>query len=268
MKNNTWLILWALFATTFLTTSCDTEEDTPEPATAYEKIAEGQTETAHLKVEVYATAALTTGYNPLYIALYDEAGKRVEQADIRLMPLMEMTDKKHAAPAESPSSEKAVAGYFPGAVVFTMPSGDMGTWSLTVQVQANGQTDKVTLPVTVQEPATPRLKSFVLATDGSKYFVAYLQPQEPKVGVNDMEVAVYRMASMMDFPAATDLTLELAPEMPTMGHGSPNNVSPVHTGQGHYKGQVNFTMTGLWYLHLTLRDTSGEAGNLYFEVNF
>lgn len=269
MKKYNWLTLWALALITFFSTGCDSEDVAPMPTVNYQKIAESMTETADIKVEVYSTDKLSTGYNPLHIALFDAAsGKRIEQASIKLQPMMHMMDKQHAAPAENPTADRAVDGLFSGAVVFTMPSGDMGSWTLTVEVEADGRKTKAIVPVTVVEPATSRLKSFVSKTDGAKYLVAYLQPQEPKVGVNNLEVAVYRVNGMMDFPADGKLTLELNPEMPAMGHGSPNNVNPVHQSGGHYIGKVNFTMTGLWHLHLTLKDGAEEAGKVYFEVNF
>jgi hypothetical protein len=46
-------------------------------------------------------------------------------------------------------------------------------------------------------------------------------------------------------------------------------VDPVHISQGHYKGNVNFTMTGLWRLHL--RFMAGESvadTTQYFDVEF
>ena len=269
MKKYTWLTLWALsLLTIFFTTGCDKKDNTPTPTANYQKIAEGTADGTDLKVEIYSNSELTTGYNHIYVALFDAAGKRIEQGSIDFKPLMDMGMMKHASPIENPTSDQAVDGYFPGAVVFTMPSGDMGSWTLGVQVQANGKTGTFPAPVTIKEPAVSRLKSFVSKTDGTRYYVAYLQPQQPKIGINDMEVAVYQMNTMMDFPAVTNLTLALEPEMPTMGHGSPNNVNPTHTDNGHYKGKVNFTMTGLWYLHLTLNDATGEAGKLHFEVNF
>lgn len=269
MKKYTWLTLWALSLTTLLfTTGCDSDDVAPTPTVEYQKIAEGTATGSDIKVELYSTEDLTTGYNQVYVALFDASGKRLEQAGISFKPMMQMTDKQHSSPVENPASERALDGYFQGAVVFTMHSGAMGTWTLGVQVQANGQTGTFTTPVTIKEAATSRLKSFVSKTDGAKYFVALLQPQQPKVGVNDLEVAVYKAQTMMDFPAVTNLTMALDPEMPTMGHGSPNNVNPTHTSGGHYKGKVNFTMTGLWYLHLTLSDASGEAGKLHFEINF
>ncbi|MEJ8803301.1 FixH family protein [Pontibacter sp. H249] len=268
MKKNIWLTLWALSLITLFTTGCNSDDETPTPTIAYQKIAEGTADGTDIKVEVYSTEELTTGYNPIYIALFDATGKRIEQATVSFKPLMDMGTMKHASPIENPTSNQAQDGYFPGAVVFTMPSGDMGSWILDVQVQANGKTGTLTAPVTIKEPATSRLKSLVSATDGTRYYIALLQPQKPKIGINDMEVAMYKRNSMMDFPAVTNLTIALEPEMPTMGHGSPNNVNPTHSGNGHYKGKVNFTMTGLWYLNLTLNDATGEAGKLYFEVNF
>jgi hypothetical protein len=41
--------------------------------------------------------------------------------------------------------------------------------------------------------------------------------------------------------------------MPSMGHGSSGNVSPVHTADGIYTGKVNFSMTGDWQITLKLK---------------
>jgi hypothetical protein len=65
------------------------------------------------------------------------------------------------------------------------------------------------------------------------------------------------------------MTVEITPEMPSMGHGSPNNVNPVHTGNGHYKGTVNFTMTGDWRIHLKLtRNGRLISDKAYFDILF
>jgi hypothetical protein len=101
------------------------------------------------------------------------------------------------------------------------------------------------------------MKSFTAANNGAKIFVALVEPSKPKVGINDLELVVYRKATMMSFPADSSLSIAFEPEMPTMGHGSPNNVNPVHVKNGHYRGKVNFTMTGLWRLNMAFR--AGEA---------
>ena len=84
-----------------------------------------------------------------------------------------------------------------------------------------------------------------------------------------MEIAIYKKVSMMSFPADSSLSVILTPEMPTMNHGSPNNVNPVHIGKGHYKGKVNFTMTGLWKLNMDYMSGSAVADSTQsFEVQF
>ncbi len=118
----------------------------------------------------------------------------------------------------------------------------------------NGKSGKLTIPVTVAEPAQKRMLSFTSAVDNStKYFVSLVEPAKPKVGINDLELVVYKRASMMSFPADSALSITFEPEMPTMNHGSPNNIHPAHKGIGHYKGKVNFTMTGLWRLHFDMK---------------
>jgi len=61
----------------------------------------------------------------------------------------------------------------------------------------------------------------------------------------------------------------MEPEMPAMGHGSPNNVNPVAIGNGHYKGKVNFTMTGLWQVNLDFMMGADLADDTqFFEIEF
>lgn len=271
MKKSTTAIavLFTVFSAFFIGCSKD-NMDGEAVTTPKQKIGEGFAAGAAVKVELYVTAALSTGYNQLLIGLSDSAtGQRIEGAQITLVPLMDMGMMKHAAPVENPSAASNAEKLFQGAVVFIMPSGSMGTWTLDVNVQVGSKQGKLTVPVTVAEPAISRLKSFVSKADNSKFFVAYINPAAPKVGVNDMEVAIYKTKNLMEYPADSSLSLTLTPEMPTMGHGSPNNVAPAHTAKGHYKGKVNFTMTGLWYLNLDFMQGAAVADTTaYFEVNF
>lgn len=57
--------------------------------------------------------------------------------------------------------------------------------------------------------------------------------------------------------------------MPSMGHGSPNNVNPVHIEKGHYRGKVNFTMTGEWQIKLKVfKNGVLLRDDLMFETRF
>jgi len=234
-------------------------------------IASGHTDAGSMLVKVWAEGALEAQYTKFFIEVRDSATlELVEDAHVELNPMMDMGMMTHSAPFENPSSTDAVNGLFPCAVVFQMP-GAMG-WELTVQVHNhhNGGEGEVTFPVSVAAPAVARTH-VVTAQDGTdaKYIISYVQPRNPKVGVNDFGLAIHTRASMMSFPPATGLTVTMVPTMPSMGHGSPNNVNPVHTANGHYKGSVNFTMTGTWVIDLTLLNgTDTVYSGASFEVTF
>ncbi|MDZ7608637.1 MAG: FixH family protein [Cyclobacteriaceae bacterium] len=250
--------------------SCDSND--PEPVSEldnYTILAEQQIPGTTLTAKIYQeNDSLFVGYNRLEIVL-TKAGVKGDytDAEIVLKPMMDMGTMKHACPIENPVAGKNIEGVFGGAVVFVMPSGDMGSWMLTIEVKDDEteESGKLDLPVIIKMPEESRMKSFSMGTD--KYFVSYVQPSEPLVGINDFEVTVHKKATMMEWPASGDFTISMEPEMPDMGHGSPNNVNPVLTADGHYKGKVNFTMDGYWKINLAL--TIGDQTQaIDFDVTF
>ena len=74
--------------------------------------------------------------------------------------------------------------------------------------------------------------------------------------------------------AAETFTIDIDPRMPDMGnHTSPDNTSLVKQADGSYKGSINLTMTGLWRIHLTVKDAEGnivagggDLSSLYWDV--
>lgn len=261
-----------LYASVLLTSCSKDDASVADPTAGLFKIAEGFASGSAIKVGIYArNQNLKTGYQPLFIQLTDSAtGSPVNSAEIRLAPLMDMGMMQHGSPAEDPATLDAVSGMFPCAVVFTMPSTG-GSWTLDVVIKniLTGRTGTFSTPLTVSEPAESRMKTFTSLHNGAKFYVTLLEPSAPKVGVNDMEIAVYKMESMMSFPADSSLSVFIEPEMPTMGHGSPNNIHPVHAGKGHYKGRVNFTMTGLWRVHADFLSGGSVADSTqYFDITF
>lgn len=245
------------------------EIEEEDPTIGLQQIASGYAVGAAAKLEIYARNALSSGYTPLFLVLYDSiTNRRIEDAVVQVKPMMNMGSMEHSAPAENPVSNRAVDKLFPCSVTFTMPTVEMGAWRLEITVRQSGKEGRLSVPVTVSDPAYSRVRSFVSKVNGDKLIAAYIEPSKPKVGVNDMEMAIYRVKGM-DYLPDSSLTVKLTPEMPSMGHGSPNNVDPAHIGNGHYRGKVNFTMTGLWRLNLAfyLEDAIAEDAQ-FFEVNF
>ncbi|MDZ7648355.1 MAG: hypothetical protein U5K54_14865 [Cytophagales bacterium] len=97
-----------------------------DPTVDLIKIDEGYAIGAATKVEVWSSQDLIAGYNNIFIALYDSVGgSRITKAKIDFYPEMSMMGGvQHGCPVEEPA-EEAVNQLFPGAITFTMPSGDM-----------------------------------------------------------------------------------------------------------------------------------------------
>lgn len=275
MKNSIVLYsIMVLLSTTII--SCQ-KDDTITPNTvSYLKIAEIACTNNCYTVQMYAPENLFVGYNKLYFKVQkSNGGQTVSQASLKLLPLMDMVTFSHACPVENPSGTLNTDGYFEGAVLFSMPGTD--SWTLDVAVDAGGMKDTAHFAFHEVVATSPVRKIVVIDSlaNGSggwtitKYPMSLVLPDAWSVGSNKFEFTVHRMASMMDFPPVSDLTFEITPEMPSMGHGSPNNVNPVYTSNGHYVGSVNFTMTGDWRIHLTVKKGDRLISNrMYFDLLF
>lgn len=237
-----------LISMLFLALSACKKEDSPIEGTNKFKIAEA-TLSGDTKVILWADqATLSVAYTPLYLTVEGGSG-RITNSNITIHPEMDMHTMSHSSPTEQPVYNPTT-GLYIGAVVFTMPSGDMGTWKLTIDVDDQS----VDIPLTINPPATgTKLVGSYMGSDDVRYTVSLVQPLVPKIGINDLEILVNRSGHGHGFPPVEDLQIEFEPEMPSMGHGSPNNVNPVHTGNGRYKGKVNFSMSGDWRLNITLK---------------
>jgi len=200
-----------------------------------------------VQLNVYAdTNVLFTGYNPLYFEFIDDFGETVSDATVKLLPEMDMGMHQHGCPVDLPVYQETEKWY-KGAAVFTMPS-TAGAWQLKLVLNE----DTLSLPITVKEFPTAIVQTFMTVA-GERYVLSLIRPQQWKVGLNTVSFTLHQMNSPFQFIPVNDAEMEMDPEMPSMGHGSPNNVPPVSVGNGHYQGQVNFTMTGDWRLHLTIQ---------------
>jgi YtkA-like len=263
------IFLYLLISSFTLTLSnCTDDEVLVDPTAGLIKLKEGYALGSATRIELWGRESFFAGYNKVTAVLYDSvSNQRITDAHIDYLPEMSMMGgMKHACPVEDPEEESINEG-FPGAIEFIMPTSDMGSWKLAVSVHnhLNNKTGKANLDITVINPATSCLKSFV-TEQSEKIFIGYYFPEKMKVGVNDFEVTAYKMVGPYEFAPVEDYTIVLTPEMPSMGHGSPNNVNPVYTAGGHYKGKVNFTMTGDWRLNLSISKNGAAVKDLYFDV--
>lgn len=267
-----------IFILTLAIFSCKKKETAPSPTPApvsdpvdtKVKIGETYLMGCAAKALVYADKSFEVGYNKIYVSLYDSlSGSKLSNGHFHLNAVMDMGTMQHACPVENSEDTSAVNGYFQGAVVFSM-AGTSSQWALHLNFHnhKNGKEGTASIGVEVKASTPSKMFSTTLTLDSNRVvFVTLIQPISPKVGINELEILINEKKNMMEFPFSSRYTVEIEPHMPSMAHGSPNNVNPIHHSKGHYKGKVNYTMTGLWRVKVKLfKDGTLVSDDKYFEM--
>ena len=271
-------IFTPLLAIALFATSCKKEETNPgtpvdDPLSEYVLISETPATTLDYTIKIYAQEALFVGYNYILVQVKDNAtGEILDNPDVMFMPVMEMNSgMMHACPLEQPTYNTSLQ-VMEGTITFVMPSMGQGKWNLGLKLKNTAGTEEdINIDVDVMQKAEPQLFSFVSAHNPNQnVFVALVNPRMPQIGINDFEIVAYERQSMMSWPALEMLNIEIDPEMPTMGHGSPNNVNPIDMGEGHYLGKVNFTMSGYWKVNMKFETATNEMmkDDAFFDITF
>ena len=138
-----------------------------------------------------------------------------------------------------------------------------GTWAFSYDISVLGSTGGIKdAPITVDAlPAGQEwLKNFKVGDD--TYYLSLVNPSDFVTGTNDIQAYISKKNTPATTPyglATEKFTIEIDPRMPDMGnHTSPDNVALTKQADGSYKGSINLTMTGLWRIHLTVKDAQGN----------
>lgn len=221
-----------------------------------------------ITVTAYANAHLQVGYNEIFLDV-QQNGDRMQNTQFRFVPMMHMEAHSHASPFEIPGSTRDnTHNLHAGWVIFTMPSGMMGSWELqiTAEIPSNPGIE-VTGIIPIDVEASNRVKTF-MTENQSRYVLTWIEPTTPQVGLNNLIISLHKRESMMSFPPVLNAVFDFEPWMPSMDHGSSNNVHPIHNGNGFYTGKVNFNMTGDWELRFQIEIEGHDAGSHIFELDF
>lgn len=271
-----------LLAIILLLTACSSDDDQAVPN--LEDETEGLQLIDSFDDEQYTfdvftvSGKLEVGYNKVYFRIEDSDGKYVEEAQLDWHPMMTMamhedkghhrltradgtTMHHHSCPnseiTKTPNKNTLYEAY----IVFLMASSDTDHWELNLHYAIAGEEKELTAKVQVADLQTDYYKVFTTAigTDEENYILALVEPQHPKVGVNPMEVALFKQESDMDFPIVNHYQLKVDPRMPGMGNHSATGSEDLTQNEiGFYEGKVAFSMTGFWKINLILQNESGE----------
>lgn len=225
------------------------------------------------KYNVFAytkTGTFHKGYNDVYFVVTKKTtGNYVKNYEIsNITPLMFMTkmNMSHSTPVGGVVSqlENLPLALKHGWVSYLMDSSENGSWTISYDISVLGSEGGIkSKDITVD--ALPQgqewLKSFKIGSD--TYYLSLVNPIDFATGTNEISAYISKKNTPATTPyslAAETFTVEIDPRMPDMGnHTSPDNVKLTRQPDGSYKGIINLTMTGLWRIHLTVKDANGNV---------
>jgi len=234
----------------------------------------------HIRAELLSKDSIHEGYDSLAVVLRDSAtGTILTNASAQWFPLMDMGMMKHSSPVDNYGETTGSDSLFRNGILFVMASDTSlvnGGWTLRLRIHDYRYTstdtfnDSIDFNPWVKSESSPST-IWWKAPDSLWRVAALISPKKPASGTNDLELFIGRKATALSWPVDSTWTVSFIPTMPSMGHSSPNNIDPIQTGNGHYKGKVNFTMSGDWRLTFTFAQTGGSFTaadtNQYIDVN-
>lgn len=265
--------------------SCSSDDDTiTEPIVTeldgLNKIQEITNDTH--SIEVYsANGILEQGYNGISLRIKNKTTNEYEKnATISWTPVMHMTSMMHSCPKSEIAKTASKETLYNGFIIFQMAQNDTEYWDLKVDYTIADVAYTATAVINVPASAKQRVTSF-MGSDNKRYIIAMIEPNTPKVAINDVTFGLYKMENMMSFPVVDNFKIKIDPRMPSMGnHGSPNNVDLMQSADKLYRGKLSLTMTGYWKINLQLLNDldavlKGEAitdtttsSSIYLELEF
>lgn len=284
MKKLTYI--FAILILSILTISCSSDDDnTPVEINPVEGlIMIYEIEATDHTIQIYSKKPnLEVGYNEISIRVKDLASNQfVSNLSPSWMPMMHMETMEHAAP-HSMLTNAEESTVYKGHIVFQMASNATEFWELTLNYNLNGVAKEEVVNIQVIEPIDGLKKTQVFTgSDNTRYVLAYVNPKNPAVAVNNMQAVLYKMETMMSFPVVENYKITVDPRMPGMGnHSSPNNEDLIYNALTKtYDGKLSLTMTGYWKINLKLLNENDEVlkgedvteanpeSSLFFEIAF
>ncbi|TXH23386.1 MAG: hypothetical protein E6Q95_00335, partial [Chitinophagaceae bacterium] len=234
------------------------------------------------QVDIYTKSGkLQQGYNKIYFQVKDINQQLVQDITANWLPMMHMTSMSHSGPHSTIQKVANSKGLYEGYIVFQMAGNESEYWDLTINYTIDNHDFTVKEKLIVPAFSKRNVVTFT-GTDNQSYIIALVQPQQPKVAVNDIQAMVFKKQDMMNYPVVNGYTIKIDPRMPSMGnHGTPNNIDLTQTQiNGIYQGKLSLTMTGYWKINLQLLNDVGtllkgetvnsetESSSIFFEIEF
>jgi hypothetical protein len=260
-----------LFLSLILFNSCKKEQSTEVKSSIieidsvaipsnYRVVLEGYAGGAKARIVVYAETEFKTGPLKLYTVIYDSiTNKILNNGKLKVYSLLEddsIFQDWIRYNADGPDVETTNDGIYKSTAYFHFPTTKKSNWWLQVYYTNNkgNISGFVEKNIVVDSPIPANVFPYVITNDWNDiYFHNFYLLTQPnwKEGLNDFELKVDQLESnTANFAPSKNFTMELEAMMPDSGLTSIENINPIHSGNGIYKGKINLTKKGLWHMKL------------------
>ncbi|HEY3250217.1 MAG TPA: FixH family protein [Ignavibacteria bacterium] len=244
-----------LFSLSVIYYSCGDNSVTPknEEPTSNNYVKVVTAENGNLKFEIWSATAsfLRIGYNKIGFKVF-ENNQEKNSGFVKFFPKMYhwLNSPMHSSPVKERYNYVDTVGMFTGYAIFTMQSDTSSFWYGFYNFNDLLFLDSALFNVQIYQGL--QIKIFVDNQTAADYLITLIKPYSPAQGFNTFQCMLHRTSDDIHYEQVDDAQMYIMPWMPTMLHGSSNNVDPVHIGEGIYEGTANFNMPGEWYVYDTV----------------
>lgn len=247
---NTILIFFTIGLFVSFVSGCGEDNVSPLNNQQDEYVKVASAESGNVKFEIWTTGndTLMTGYNKVGFKVY-ENGQPKTSGSVKFYAKMfhfSSTDF-HATPVEPEYLYDNSLGMFTGYIIMLMPSDTSSRWYGFYSYNDILRVDSSRFDV-----GWDNLTKFKIFTDlntNLSYLITMTSPVLPVRGYNDFICLLHESPDFLSFTQVNTASMFLRVRLDSLNYTSSDNINPVYTGGGFYKGRVNFDYSGGWKVY-------------------
>jgi hypothetical protein len=236
----------------------------------YQKIITAESGNNKFEVWTLNNDTLMTGYNKVGFKVFENGNEKNSGFVKFYAKMFHFTSNEfHATPVEPVYQYNSSLGMFTGYIIMLMPSDSTSRWYGYYNYNDEFSVDSVRF-----DAGWDHLTKFKIFTDLTaelSYLITITTPQSPILGFNDFSCLLHESPDFVSFTQVNSANMFLKAKLDSLNHYSDGNVNPVYSGDGIYKGKVNFDYSGGWKVYDSIYYnnrciTQNGTPYIYFEV--
>lgn len=249
MKNIKSVLLTVLFAF-ILINGCGSDSSVNTGGNgngAYYKILTAESGESRFELWSSSGTSLGYGYNNIGIKVFqNNAEKTSGIVKYKTIMYHGIGGPSHSVPVKENFYYDAASGFFKGYVIFIMYD-STAFWTADYNYNNEFGIDSSVFQISLNSSGQ------ILAWDNTItqkiYFLTLISPLSPVLGMNDLNLMLHQTSDFYAYEEVESAEMHVKPWIVSLNQGSANNENPVYLGEGLYKGKINFTVNGEWFVY-------------------